>query len=106
MTDFAPARRPERPGFTDAERREIVMEHECSGVLPFQGIDPLLIISRPQGDDGQALRFAAGKQGRAMRARQHPDFASDWTDISRSTAVGSRSLFEDHIADFRIFQTM
>ena len=48
MTDFPTARRPKRPGFADAEGREIVMEHERPGVLAFQRIDPLLVIRRPQ----------------------------------------------------------
>src|SRR5678815_2798316 len=106
MADFPTARRPKRPGFANAEWREIIMEHERSGVLAFQRIDSLLIISCPKRDDGQALRFAAGKQGRAMRTRQYTDFTRDWTDISRSTAVGARSLFENHVADFRVFQAM
>ncbi len=39
------------------------MQHECTGILAFQRINPLLIIRRPKRHNGQALGFSASKDG-------------------------------------------
>ena len=81
MADLAPARAAQKLHFADAKRREVVMQHEFLEMLADQSVDPLLVGSRAQGGDHQGLSLAAGKNRRAMGARQHFDFAGDRPDI-------------------------
>ena len=48
MADLAPARTAQKLNFTDAERREIIVQHEFLEMLADQSIDPLLVGSRPE----------------------------------------------------------
>ena len=63
------------------------MEHEVFAVFAFQRVDDLLILSGAQRGDHQRLRLAAREQGRAVRARQHPDLAPDRADALGVAAV-------------------
>ena len=46
MADLAPARAADRPAFADAERREVVIEHELLAVFVDQAVDALLVAGR------------------------------------------------------------
>src|SRR5581483_8161721 len=95
VADLAPARAAQKFHFADAERRKIVMQHEFFEVLADQGIDPLLVGSGAQGRHHQRLGFAAGKQRRAVGARQHLGFAGDRADVLQAAAVDA-PLFLNH----------
>src|SRR5205814_932037 len=75
VTDFAPPRSSNGLAFADAERREVVIEHEFLAVFVGQAVHALLVAGRPQRGGNQGLRLAAGKNGRAVRTRQDADFA-------------------------------
>ena len=62
VTDFAAAGPAQESNFTDAERREVVMEHEALERLALQHVQPLLIFAGSERGGDQRLRFAAGEQ--------------------------------------------
>ena len=71
VADFAPARAGHTSCFTNAERREVVVEHEVLFLLAFVALQALAVVGRAQRCRNQGLRFAARKQRRTMRARQN-----------------------------------
>ena len=81
MADFTSPGTAQELDLADAERWKIVVQHELFEVLAEQCIDSLLVRRGAQGCHHQRLRLAAGKQRRAMRARQHFDFAGDRPDV-------------------------
>ena len=77
VADFAPAGRAHAAGLADRIGREVVVEQEPLLIGAVQRIDILLVLARAERRDDHRLRFAAGEQSRAMRARQHPDLSQD-----------------------------
>ncbi len=63
VADFAAARPTDRTAFADAERREIIIEHELFAVLFYQPVDALFIADRAQGRGHQCLGLSAGEDG-------------------------------------------
>src|SRR5437762_4061243 len=51
------------------------------------GIDHLRFLDWREGGEGEGLGFAALKNGRAMRAWQHPNFAADLTQILIAASI-------------------
>ena len=92
MADFAPARTAQKFHFTDAERREVVMEHEFLEMLADQSVDPLLVGSGAEGRHDQRLSLAAGKYRRAVGARQRFHFAGNRPDVFQTAAVDAPLL--------------
>ena len=68
VADFAAAGAAHEADFADAERREVVVQHEAlAGLARLQQFDALLVVLGAERDRHQRLRFAAGEQ-RASRA--------------------------------------
>ncbi len=103
VADLAAAGAAIGPAFADAERREIVIEHEFLADLVGQAVDALLVAGGAQRGGDQGLRFAAGEQGGAVRARQDADFAGDGPQILRRPAVDAFA-FEDQVANDAFFE--
>ncbi len=62
MADFAAARASKEFHFTDAERREVVVQHEAIElVLLEEQVEALHVFLGAQGQSGEGLGFAAGK---------------------------------------------
>ena len=77
-----------KPDFADAERREIVVQHEAlGGFRGIQQLDALLVVLGAERRGDQRLRFAAREQRRSVRARQHADFALDLADLVELAAI-------------------
>src|SRR5713226_7793578 len=78
MADFAAARASKEFHFTDAERREVVVQHEAVElVLLEEQVQALHVFLGAQGQSGEGLGFAAGKEGGTMHARKQANFAGD-----------------------------
>ena len=85
VADFAAARAAHEADFADAERREVVVQHEAlGGFAGLQQLDALLVVLGAQRDRHQRLRFAAREQRRAVRARQHAGFDGDLAGSRRT----------------------
>ena len=82
------------------------MQHEGAHVLALQGIDALLVIRRTQRDHRQALRLAPREYRGSMRPRQHAHFTGNRANVRRATAIGAHPLLQNHVPNFRIFQTV
>ena len=77
MADFAAARRADAAGFTDRERREVVVQQEGFLVGALQRVDELLVLAGAERGDHDRLRLAAGEQRRTVRARQEAGLDDD-----------------------------
>ena len=77
VADFAPAGRTHAAGLADRIGGEIIVEQEPLLIGPVERIDILLVLAGAQRCDDHRLGFAAGEQGRAVGARQHPDLSQD-----------------------------
>src|SRR2546427_11820203 len=83
---------------TGSVRRHVVMEHEALLVFAHQRVDDLLIAPGPQRRHHQCLRFAAGKERRAMRAGQHAHASADGPNGPGVAAVDAGLAVQDLIA--------
>ncbi len=77
MADFAAAWCTDTAGFTDRERREVIVQQEGFLVGALQRIDELLILAGAERGDDDRLGLAAGEQRRTMRARQEACLNND-----------------------------
>ena len=77
VADFAPAGRAHAAGLADRIGREVVVEQEPLLIGSVEQVDVLLVLAGAERGDDQSLRLAAGEQGRAMSAGQHPDLSQD-----------------------------
>ena len=73
VADLAPPGPPQGLDLADGERRKVVMEHERLEALPFQGVDPLLVVRSAESRHDETLRLAASENGRTVRPRKDPD---------------------------------
>ena len=99
MSDLATPGAAQESHLADAERRKIVVQHEAFERLSFEHIKPLHVLSGAQGSGHQGLRLAAREKGGAVRARQHPHFASDGADLVKSPPVRPPALQQDVVAE-------
>ena len=91
-------------GLADAERREVVIEHELLAELVEQAFDALFVADGAERGRDQGLGLAALEQGRAVGARQQADFAVNGADFLEAAAV-EPFAFEDQIAEDLFFQS-
>ena len=71
VADFTASGAAQELHFADAERREIVVQHEALElILLKEQIESLHVFLGAEGQCRQSLRFAAGKKRRAVDARQ------------------------------------
>ena len=98
VADLAPLRRAHHAGLADAERREVVVQHERLFALAGQAVDDLRIAPGAERRDHQRLRLAAGEERRAVGSRQHAGADRDRTDGFGVAAVDARMPLEDALA--------
>ena len=77
VADFAALRRTDKAGLADAERREVVVQHERLFALAFDRVDDLRIAARAQRRDDNRLGLATREQRRTVRTRQNADLHVD-----------------------------
>ena len=71
------------------------MQQEALLVGAFQAVDVLLVLAGAERGDDHRLRLAAGKQGRAVRARQEAGFRDDRAYRLHVAAVDADAGVED-----------
>ena len=98
MADFAAARRARRLGLADAERREVVVEHELLAVLVLEPLDALLVNRGAERAGDERLGFAAREERRAVRAGQHADLAVNLAQVLQAAAVLALAGHDEHAA--------
>ena len=107
VADFAPARAAHEADFADAERREVVVQHEALGGLAgLQQLDALLVVLGAERDRDQRLRFAAREQRRTVGARQHADFDGDLADLVECAAIRTAALLQHLVAEDALFESV
>src|SRR5437879_13523418 len=100
VADFAAARAAEELYFTDAERREIVVQHEAVElVLLEEQVEALHVFLGAQGQSSERLGFAAGKERGTVDAGEQADFASDQTNLVEGAAVWTAASVENIVAE-------
>src|SRR4029077_11472909 len=103
VADLAPLGEAVASGLAGGVRRHVVVEHEALAVLAGERVDDLLVAPGAERDRPQRLGLAAGKQRRAVGARQHADAHGDRAHSARVTAVDARLAIEDLAAhDLRL----
>src|SRR5208283_2348960 len=107
MSNFAAAGSTHKPNFADAERREIVVQHEALGSFGgIEHLDALFVVFRSKSRSDQRLSFSARKQGRAVRARENADFDLDLADLIELASIGTLAILQHLIAKNALHQTL
>ena len=97
MSDFAAA--GHKPAdFSDRIRREIVVQDKVFASVSVDIVVGLFVERRTERRHRERLRFAARKECRTVRARQHVDFARDRTDFVALASVYAHAFVEDRFA--------
>ena len=100
VADLASACASHEARLADAERREVVVDHEV--LLIVRGFDPLLALAvglGPQSRRHHGLGLAAREHRGTMRSCQLADLAGDRPDLVRSPVVGAPLQLEDLLAE-------
>src|SRR5258708_18507173 len=107
MADFAAARASKEFHFTDAERREVVVQHEAIElVLLEEQVEALHGFLGAQRQSSKGLGFAAGKERGAMHARKQADLAGDQANLVEGAAVGTATGIEHIVAENILAETL
>src|SRR5579872_1258426 len=100
VADFATAGTAKEFHFADAERREVVVQHEAIElVLLEEQVEALHIFLGAEGERRESLCFAAGEERRTVDAREQADFARNVTDLVEGAAIGTAASVENVIAE-------
>ena len=100
VANFAAAGTAHEAHFADAERREIVVQHEALGGLAgLQQFDALGVVLGAQREGHQGLGFAAGEQRRAVGSRQHAGFDGDLADLIEGAAIRTAVVLQHFVAE-------
>src|SRR5258706_3370208 len=91
MADFAAAGPANGPHFAHAVAGEVVVQHEFLLVFIDQPVDELFVGACAERDRAHRLRFAAGKYGRAVHARQNAHLAADGANVGVRAAIGAHA---------------
>src|SRR5450631_539187 len=104
VSDLAPLRRTHHAGLADAERREVVVQHEGFFAFTGQAVDDLRITPRAQRRDHQGLRLAAGKERGTVRPGQHAGADLNGPHRLGVAAVDAQMAVQYALADQTVFQ--
>src|SRR6266851_2708580 len=100
VADFAAARAAKEFHFTDAEWREVVVQHEAVElVLLEEQVEALHVFLGAQGQSGERLGFPAGKERGTVHAREQADFAGDEANLVERAAIGTAAGVENVVAE-------
>ena len=107
VADFAPAGAAHEADFADAERREVVVQHEALRRLgDVEHLDPLRVFLRAERGGDQRLRFAAREQRRTVRPRQHADFDRDRSNLIERAAIRTAAFVQHLVAEDPFLQAV
>src|SRR5260370_27936196 len=96
MANFGAAGATKEFFFADAERREIVVEHEAVElVLREEQVEALHVFLGAEGKGGESLGFTASEERGAMNAREQADFASDLAVLVEGAAIGTAAFIKN-----------
>src|SRR6266852_8792774 len=100
MANFAAAGATKEFYFADAERREIVVEHEAVElVLREEQVETLHVFLGAEGKGGESLGFTASEERGAVNAREQADFASDLADLVEGAAIGTAASVKNVVTE-------
>src|SRR5882762_3220626 len=100
VADFAAAGAAKEFHFTDAERREVVVQHEALElVLREEQVETLHVFLSAKSESGERLGFAASEKRGAVNTREQADFASDLADLIKGAAIGTAALVENVVTE-------
>src|SRR6266478_919448 len=100
VANFAAAGATKEFYFADAERREIVVEHEAVElVLREEQVEALHVFLGAESKGGESLGFAASKERGTVNAREQADFASDFTNLVESAAIGTAAFVKNVVTE-------
>src|SRR5260370_2940208 len=86
--------------FAEAERREIVVEHEAVElVLREEQVEALHVFLGAESERCESLGFTASEERGAMNAREQADFASDLADLVEGAAIGTAAFVKNVVAE-------
>src|SRR6516165_10897948 len=96
MADFASAGTTETAGFTDTERRKVVMKNEPLGLIPAGvAINHLGFLGGGERCERDGLGLTTGKQRRSVRTRQETHFRAQRPDLKEAAPVAALLPIED-----------
>src|SRR3546814_6406875 len=99
MTNLAALGSAYSAGLASRVGWHVVVQHEAIGIFALQCIDGLFVAARAQGSNHHRLGLSAGKQCRAMRARQYTGTDADRADSSGIAAINTRLAIQNLAAD-------
>ena len=105
MTNFSTTGSTDGAAFTDAERWEVVVEHEFLRVFLRKPVNPLLITGGSEGHGDQRLCFASLENGTAVYPRQDVNMAFDGSERLAVATVWA-SAGENQVTDNVFFEIM
>ena len=100
MADFAASWATQEFHFADAERREVVVQHEAVElILLEEQVEALHVFLGAERESGESLRFAASEESGTVNAGQQADFAGNMANLVERAAVGTAAGVENVIAE-------
>src|ERR1039458_4955117 len=99
MPNLAAARSAQECDFADREGREVIVQHEALLGFAFAGPAALHFFAGAKCGGPQRLGLATSKDGRAVSARQHPNFNPDVANLVELAPVGTASVFDHLLAE-------
>ena len=106
VANFATAYATLCAGFAGGEGREVVVEEEALVTLVEDVVHEFLIQFCAERTGGEALRFAAGEDARAVRSGQGIYFAPDGADVRGVATVETDAFVEDAAAHSVLFHVV
>ena len=106
VADLATARAGHAACFTNAERREVVVEHEVLFLLALIALQALAVVGGAQRGGNQGLRLAAGKERRAVRAGQNAGLDGDLANLVEGAAIGTDAILGHLLAEDPLAQML
>ncbi len=85
--------------FTNAEGREVVVEHEVFLLLAFVALEALPVVGGAEGGGDQGLGFAAGEERGTVGAGQNAGLDADGADLVEGAAIGTDAFLRDLLAE-------
>ena len=104
VTDLSTLRTTHEAGLADAERREVVVQHERVLAGALQGIHDGRVTQRTQGRSHDRLGFTAREQCRTMGPRQDADLDRDRTHGGEIAAVDAWRTRQDALTHDVVLQ--
>src|SRR5258708_23827449 len=100
VANFAAAGATKEFYLADAERREIVVEHEAVElVLREEQVEALHVFLGAESERCERLSLTASKERGTVNAREQADFASDLPDLVESAAIGTAAFVKNVVTE-------